>query len=293
MTETTIGTHNGKFHADEVFALAILKKIYPEAKIERTRDMEKLAEMDFRVDVGRKYDFETKDFDHHQPDFKMERENGTPYASAGLIWKHFGENLVNSAEAFEYIDSILIQPIDAADSGREIAKYNTVFPYTIKEAIDSFNRNWDEDQSSSSENAAFHKVLEIASRILDRELKKANSIKEGEDIVKKALKDSEEFIVLDRKGLPWSNIIMKNPKIKFVVFPENPNNWLTLAVPIERSRFELRAHFPESWAGSGKDLEQKSGVKGATFCHKGGFIAAANTKEGAIALTRLALQKVE
>ena len=58
--------HGGAFHADDVFAVAILKSIYPDLRVVRTRDPKKLRGADARVDVGNKYNHKTKDYDHHQ-----------------------------------------------------------------------------------------------------------------------------------------------------------------------------------------------------------------------------------
>ena len=74
-----IGTHNGVFHADDVFACATLSLIFPDSEIVRSRDPKILASCDFRVDVGGKYDPSTNDFDHHQG--KILRDNGIPYAA--------------------------------------------------------------------------------------------------------------------------------------------------------------------------------------------------------------------
>jgi len=86
-----IAVHNGEFHTDDVFAVAILKLIYPNLIAIRTRDKDKLKEVDARVDVGFKYDPSSGDYDHHQKEGAGKRKNGVPYASAGLIWKHFGK----------------------------------------------------------------------------------------------------------------------------------------------------------------------------------------------------------
>lgn len=291
--EVKVGTHNGEFHADEVFALAILKKIYPDLKITRTRNDEKLKTMDFRIDVGRKYNPRTNDFDHHQIDFKLKRKNGIPYASAGLIWKHFGKKITNSKESFDYIEEKLIQQIDAHDNGMEISENKIINPYTISEVVGSFNRTWNENQDQISEDAAFNDALGTASKILEREITKANSLKEGEKIVLKAIKKNQDFIVLDKKKLPYTTALIDKPNIKFVIFPENETNWISLAIAIKKGDFKRRALFPSEWAGSEKDLEQKTGIRGAAFCHKHRFITAATTKEGAIELTKLALQKIK
>lgn len=74
MTETVkrakcvIGTHNGKFHCDEVLACRLLKSLpdYQHAEIVRSRDPSKLDECDIVVDVGGVYDPERHRYDHHQ-----------------------------------------------------------------------------------------------------------------------------------------------------------------------------------------------------------------------------------
>jgi uncharacterized UPF0160 family protein len=42
-------THDGRFHADEIFALAVLKLIYPDLEIVRSRD-ENVYKKGFIVD---------------------------------------------------------------------------------------------------------------------------------------------------------------------------------------------------------------------------------------------------
>ncbi len=49
MEQKIVATHNGNFHADEVFAIAILKKIHSDLKIVRTRDPKLLEKADFRT----------------------------------------------------------------------------------------------------------------------------------------------------------------------------------------------------------------------------------------------------
>ena len=49
---TRAATHSGGFHADDVFALAVLRIVHPDLEIVRTRDPEVLAAADYRVDVG-------------------------------------------------------------------------------------------------------------------------------------------------------------------------------------------------------------------------------------------------
>ena len=50
-----IVTHNAKFHTDDVFAVATLLVLYPDAKIIRTRDeaLVKTADIVVDVEIGR------------------------------------------------------------------------------------------------------------------------------------------------------------------------------------------------------------------------------------------------
>lgn len=61
-------THSGKFHADEVFATAVLEILLGKDKVEiiRSRDNSVIDSGDYVVDVGGVYDPKTNRFDHHQ-----------------------------------------------------------------------------------------------------------------------------------------------------------------------------------------------------------------------------------
>ena len=87
MSEITVVTHNGNFHADDVFSIAVLKHVLPTFKLVRTRDKALIESADYVIDVGGEYDPETNRFDHHQRGGAGERENGIPFSSFGLVWK--------------------------------------------------------------------------------------------------------------------------------------------------------------------------------------------------------------
>jgi len=58
----------------------------------------------------------------------------------------------------------------------------------------------------------------------------------------------------------------------------------------ESSQFGSRKELPEPWRGlNGAELAEVTGVPDAVFCHKAGFIAAAETREGALEMLRQAL----
>ncbi|MCK4742237.1 MAG: MYG1 family protein, partial [Sulfuriflexus sp.] len=118
MNDKTIATHNGNFHADDVFSIAALKSIFPSFNLVRTRDLELIAKADIVLDVGGEYDPDTDRFDHHQRGGAGERENGIPYSSFGLIWQKYGlEICQGNQDVANAVDTGLVSTIDAIDCG--------------------------------------------------------------------------------------------------------------------------------------------------------------------------------
>jgi len=285
-----IATHDGNFHADDVFGVAILKLIYPKIKIIRTRDIEKIAKANIRVDVGRKYNPKTNDFDHHQKEFNNKRKNGIPYASAGLVWKHFGKQLVNSEKGFNYIDESIIQPLDAVDNGIQICLKNIIDNYSVGNVINSFRPNW--RKKNMNYDKEFAKAVLFVTDLLKREIEFAKSLRKAREIIKTALLNSnKEYLVLDY-FVPWEGLIEELSDIKFVICSYINNEWCVEAVPIKSGSFESKKLFPKKWADlNDEELAKVTGVNDAIFCHKHRFCAVAKSKEGAIKLVELALKE--
>ena len=84
-------THAGKFHADDVFATALLQILRPDIKI--TRGFTVPDDFD-----GIVYDIGFGMFDHHQEPREY-RANGVPYAAFGLLWRVLGPGLVGERQA--------------------------------------------------------------------------------------------------------------------------------------------------------------------------------------------------
>lgn len=286
-----IAVHHGEFHADDVFAVAVLKMIYSNAKIIRTRNHDELANADMRVDVGMKYEPKTRDFDHHQPGGAGKRENGIPYSSVGLIWKHFGEKIAGK-EVQEHIDKKIIQFIDAEDNGLDVYKAD-INVYTLSEVIESFTPRSNES-SHEVFNKNFFGAVDFATKILLGEIDKAKFMIESRETVRKKIKESlksgKEYIVLDDK-ISWKKAVVEESKLKFVVM-YNPleDNYGISAVPKTLNTFENRKDLPKKWGGlRGEELQKVTGIKDATFCHIKLFCAYAKTKESAIKMVEMAL----
>lgn len=286
----TLITHNGGFHADDVFASATLLLVYPDAKIIRTRDPEIIKTGDIVFDVGRVYDGE-KFFDHHQEGGAGKRENGIPYASFGLIWKKFG-GILFDAEALKYVDQKLVSTIDAIDNGVDLGVNSKVNIFSVSDVIGSFNLVGHEGKEDASKHdEAFYKALAVATEILKRVMVEAKDFSESLSTYKKAYEEAEDKrLVVTDKHIS-KECLTEIPDVIYVVHPYHNNTWTVRAVRKDPRSFENKKSMPEDWAGKeGEVLQKITGVSDAIFCHNARFFANAKSKEGAIALARLALE---
>jgi len=290
MTITKIGTHNGTFHADEVLAISILRKLYPEAQIIRTRELNVLETCDIVVDVaGGRYD-------HHIVENEV-RDNNIPYAASGLVWRDFGPQIAHAHE-IEFIDRFvtsidekLIQAIDALDNGYQLDKDNRI--KGISDLIHDFNP-LDNDED---EDEAFLAAVEFASHILDLQIKKEvyrHHQVDERTIVEEAYNNryQREVMILN-ESCPWKDILLEidqNEEVLFVIFPDKSGEYRIQVVPKEAGKFAARKDLPEEWAGKREqELGEIVGINDAVFCHAGRFIAGAKSKESVLKMAQLAL----
>lgn len=163
MTEgRQIATHNGAFHCDEVLACHMLHhhtKSYQHAEIVRTRDPEMLEKADIVVDVGGKYDVEEQRFDHHQRGFEgtfesLGKRSHTKLSSAGLIYKHFGE---------EVVESILSSKEDLCLSSEDLKRVHAKVYDSFMEAIDGIDNGVQMYESDSP--ARYESSTDLSSRV--------------------------------------------------------------------------------------------------------------------------------
>jgi len=293
-----VATHNGSFHADDVFAVAALRLLHGDAvEVVRTRDPELLAAADVRVDVGLRDDPSTGDFDHHQRGGAGERPNGIRYASFGLVWKAFGAEICGSEEIAADLDLLIVQGIDANDVGQTIVEplVDSVTPLTVSYAAGMFNPNWDQETTAAAKDAAFAEAVAFAEGILSRAIAAAQAQARAAELVRSAIARAEDprLIELDR-GMPWHRELVANaPEALFVVYPRE-EDWGLQAVPRTLGEFTNRKDLPAAWAGmTDADLAAVTGVPDARFCHAGRFMAVAGSRDGALALARQALANAD
>ncbi len=291
----TIVTHDGGFHADDVFAVATVLLTFPagtEYRIIRSRDSDFMATADFVLDVGGVYDPLKGRFDHHQTGGSGGYENTIPYASFGLVWKTYGKQICGNADIAESIAEKIVMPIDAIDNGVEICTptFPGVRSFSISDYLCSY---WiDEHQKESDTLVVFEEVVMLAKNLLSRMVEKARHIAEEEKEVLAfyGQSDDKRIIVLPR-SMAWEKILVSKPEPQFVIYPsDDQTRFRAKAVRKTLGSFETKVSFPESWAGKvDGDLAEITGVPDAVFCHNKRFLVVAKSLEGVQALVKKAL----
>ena len=289
MNDKMIVTHNGNFHADDVFSVAALKSIFPSVKLIRTRDSEIITKADIVVDVGGEYDSDAGRFDHHQRGGAGERENGIPYSSFGLIWQKYGVEICQGNEdVAKAVDKGLVSTIDAIDCGHVEGIYEGI---SLSQTIGMFNPTWQED---SHFDECFDEAVDFAARVLRRFISSANGGISAKALVAKAIENAEDprVIVLE-KYTPWKRTVHAlSEEALYVVYPSQTGEWRIQTVPVELGSFENRKPLPKQWAGlSGKELQDVTDIDDAMFCHNGLFIAGSESFESTMKMASIALKE--
>lgn len=291
-----MAVHNGVFHADEVFGVALMENIEPDLQVIRTRDEAVIAECDIVADVG------GGKYDHHQAD-KVLREDGIPYCAFGLLWRDYGKqftkiicpslNEVESEEVAYKVSMDFITQIDASDNGVTLNTYESPVT-TLSQIISSYmplqSENKDVDR-------AFFEAVAFAKRLLQRVVRQYGEYYDNLRYMKEALNTQDvknTHILILEGAVKWKDILLeldKEEDVLFVVFEDLTGSWRVQTVPKEENSFDARKDLPKPWASlRSEELSALTGVEGCIFCHPNLFIAGNETKEGALAMAHLAVQ---
>ena len=303
MTPDFLVTHSGGFHADELLSSVILTRLFPEAKIVRSRAPDWITPAGDRIiyDVGGAYDPALNIFDHHQRGAPL-RDDGQPFSSFGLIWKHYGHDYLRQTGLPEAhvetvhagFDQAFVLPIDLVDNGAlSPSSAGTLANLTLPSLLETLKPVFDETDPGADDRA-FHAALAVARAFVEAAIANRAAKLRAETQVQAAIIATGEGRVLELpRGMPFRPAIVKAgaDHLLFVVHPRD-KDWCVTGIRRAEEGFDLRADLPASWAGlTNGDLEAASGVEGATFCHNGRFIAAARTREAALALADIAVRE--
>ena len=229
-----IVTHDGKFHADEVFTIAWISKFKftkSMPKIIRTRtcvpknlDPAKTIV----VDVGNgKYDHHNEDDKNYVPASAkivgndLQFEHGRHKRSAlGLIYdasiadeilqKRYGVDIEKVGKAFELK---FIYPLENTDNyGPD------EYPNAVSEMIGSFNPISDEFDDEDKQDELFMKAVSIASDIIDRWFEWAKNYSKSLEVLDESELIGPYILVINSKITVSREAITDwNPNIKFII----------------------------------------------------------------------------
>ena len=274
-------THNGTFHADDVFSTMFMERLFENITLIRLNDYK-----DDKTKIA--YDIGLGKFDHHGADYDKKRANGIHYCGFGLLWQEYGLKYLrqikvkNPEKVFEILDELLVVQIDAFDNG----EYSIDAPfniYTLAGLIEQFRPKIG---TKEDENECFLKAVSFADTIFEQILKDAiGKVYALTEIEKKVGEIKDKILVLD-EYIPYEYAIFKlGLDVDFVVYPSNRGCFAAHTVPTKYKGFTPKIPFKKEWAGlRDEELQKISGIKTAHFCHKKLFLATAETKEDAIRL---------
>lgn len=299
MKTVNILTHSGIFHADDIFATSVVNLYFknkdPKTKLTYKRSFkpEDIEKADIVYDVGMIYNPKKLRFDHHQNDSKLIRANGIPYAAFGLVFKHFGPELISLLsgnknkkfiqECYEIVEKRLIQHVDGMDNGK--LTYKQLFDGVDIATIDNYFQMCKSNISSEKPkdlDKKFFELVKFAEAVLKNViLYSINAGKEKDLAIKAYKKAKDKRVIICDKFYNYN--FNKFPEPLLVVYPDLRGNWSIKVVEKGDELYDARFYFPEAWRGLvDEELEKVTGIKGSNFCHKTGFMAVNKTKEGAM-----------
>ncbi|MGL4798492.1 MAG: MYG1 family protein [Cellulosilyticaceae bacterium] len=296
---TKMAVHNGVFHADDVFAVAMMKGIKDDLEVIRTRNEEVLGTCDIVADVG------GGQYDHHQAD-KVLREDEIPYCAFGLLWKDFGKDYVQKQfpdlkdekqieEVVQNVGYEFISQIDASDNGVDVNTYEIPIT-TISNVISSFMPF---GAVGEEVDKAFFEAVAFAEQFFYKIVRKYVEHFFNRNYIESQLhaqpiKDTHILVLEEHVG--WKDALLHldtDEDVYFVVFQDITGSWRVQTVPKSTKGFEARYDLPETWGGlREEELTELTGIAGCIFCHPSFFICGNATKEGALEMARQAVANI-
>lgn len=285
---TTIATHDGTFHMDEVFAIATLRVHLQEQGIKpeiiRTRNPEQIAKADVAVDVGGIHDPQKLRFDHHQ-------NRTAEKASSGLVAEYL-EKTYPEEKIWGALSGV-VQDIDATDLGKPGDR-------RVSEAVSNLNPAWNEDPAQTEER--FYEALGVVDDALSKSRKALADGNDADEVFRRGVLEHPVVVARGQKvkeakvqgerafldaikntptaeGEPIRRVKIQNPAIPYqgmfskeymeahpeeamllthithVEFPTSTGAFGAVATPSPDDPMKPKSPFPESWRGKrGQEL---------------------------------------
>lgn len=268
-TETCISelqevyTHGGKFHADDVCTVALLRFFGFNGKVNRVfKISDELKESGALI-----FDIGGGEFDHHSKDNLETYEDGCPMAAFGKVARNIRVDGVELENLFPGFTEEIAKPIEAHDNGYSS---DDICQSYFAKICNAFVPAWNEETDMDF---AFERAVDLCYEVLRRQLIHLSSKQVAAIEIQKA-KVIDNVIILE-KFVPWQDHIDDN--IKAAIFPSLRGGYNLQIAPDKNApagtlAIKARLNFTE---------EQEALC---TFIHPTGFICATNTLADAIKL---------
>ena len=254
--------HAGKFHADDVMALALLLECSPYLMWKRIPQP-----LDYDIPGSIMVDIGLGEFDHHQ-ECSKKHGDGTPYCAATLIWEHVNEYLFPDQQSRNNFYWSYLRPIELQDNG-VLGASGKPCKNPFNSLISSFVPTWDSEESKDE---AFEKALHICRRLIKNEVNNCKSLMKAKKLAENFRGDKDGFIYID-KFMPIQNTLAG--KARVLCYPSDRTEGRITMVPVPSllgGKFQKR-FFPKEWL--------KNPPEGMTFVHKGLFTSEWTSVEAA------------
>ena len=307
-------THSETFHCDEVMAATMLELLVPTLTVVRTRDEKVLRIACLEpstavVDVGREYNPDNLQFDHHQESFTdtFGAEFNIPLSSCGLIYRHYGRRLIaavaNNTDQLdmEYLYKSFyrnfILSIDAGDNGVDYSNDKQYNPIVLPAMVSRFNG--DNVHDSSSQDALFHEAMDFCKIVLLKFLKKAirSNIRYNVDLpIFKAGLDKTPAVCLEKGVLVLSSAINVRAYLsvfdpmqhyKYILAPRDKGTWNIWTVNVKGTLFETLAPIISKEDAVSLGIPEEHII----FVHKSGFCGVTTNQSTAMLVALASIDK--
>lgn len=258
LQEIKVGTHDGVFHTDEVFAYAMLqdalRSVCPNSTVQliRTRDKDVLSACHILLDVGGEHSLETGRFDHHQDRSITKSSFGLLYDAVILMCP-----LNDMSEPFfgkfvEGIDVMDVNPTSVQPASHEGIR-------SLQQVISDFNRV---DLGAEIQLEQFFKAVAFAAEILKNEFLSAQAKGKAEmEYIHREILEGNVALFTS-----FSPIWKEKDEHQFAILPYTvPGQWQLVSADTNI------AIIPES----------VNVVEGFIFRHNSGFMATFSSLEAA------------
>ena len=283
-----IVTHNGVFHADEVFAIAFLN-------IAAKRTVQNLFHV-IRVNNNDVYQYKNRDdviivdigggeFDHHntRKNYRSYARNINgikeykryDFASFGKVVRAYHELVdpIKDLKDYKYFDRNFVCKIDGYDNG------DRTYYSDFSNLINEMNPVWNADVIMIKEDVSYNFMDAVCfcMFIISKKLEVIKASKDADIYLEEAKKNEKNHILILETYIPYIGKL--NPDTEYVIFPSSREKGWNLSV-CKNEVGEFIKPLPKEWYGFNR--EPNPPVDGLLFCHQSGFLAVFDTLENAV-----------